>query len=188
MGAMVSQITSLTIVYSTFCSGADQRKHQSSTSLAFVRWIHRWPVNSPHKWPVARKIIPFDDVIIFRIHAADDETDTVHIQAAFCMRLTNRPISQIPQSIKQTSHSAPFCNRKVHICAHFCYKMVHCGIWNWCIVGFGQQVCLKTLNIFDKWTSFQMTFPLHFVERKWFAVHRSSLLTPRRLRNFRAMN
>ena len=64
MGAMPSQNTSLTIVYSTVYSGADQRKHQSSASLAFVRGIHRWPVNSPHKWPVTRKMFPFDDVII----------------------------------------------------------------------------------------------------------------------------
>ena len=55
MGAMASQITSLTIVYSTVYSGADQRKHQSSASLAFVRGIHRWLVNSPHKCPVTRK-------------------------------------------------------------------------------------------------------------------------------------
>ena len=47
MSAMASQITSLTIVYSTVYSGADQWKHQSSASLAFVRGIHR--VNSPHK-------------------------------------------------------------------------------------------------------------------------------------------
>ena len=53
MGAMASQITSLTIVYSTVYSGADQRKHQSSASLAFVRGIHRWPVNCPHKGPVS---------------------------------------------------------------------------------------------------------------------------------------
>ena len=52
------------IVYSTVYSGTDHRKHQSSTSLAFVRGIHRWPVNSPHKWPVTRKMFPFDDVIM----------------------------------------------------------------------------------------------------------------------------
>ena len=45
MGAMVYQIASLTIVYITVYSGADQRKHQSSVSLAFVRGIHREPVN-----------------------------------------------------------------------------------------------------------------------------------------------
>ena len=52
MITMASQITSLALVYSTVYSGADQRKHQSSASLAFVRGIHRGPVNSPHKWPV----------------------------------------------------------------------------------------------------------------------------------------
>ena len=41
MGTIASQITSLTVVYSTVYSGADQRKHQSSTSLAFVWGIHR---------------------------------------------------------------------------------------------------------------------------------------------------
>ena len=61
MGAMASQITSLTIVYSIIYSGADQRKHQSSASLAFVRGIHRRPVNSPHKGPVMRKMFRFDD-------------------------------------------------------------------------------------------------------------------------------
>ena len=59
MSAMASQLTSLTIVYSTVFSGTDQRKHQSSASLAFVRGIHRWPVNSPHKRPVTRKMFPF---------------------------------------------------------------------------------------------------------------------------------
>ena len=63
MTAMASQITSITIVYSTVYSGADQRKHQSSASLAFVWEIHRWPVNSSHKGPVTRKMFPFDDVI-----------------------------------------------------------------------------------------------------------------------------
>ena len=64
MGAIASQITSFMIVYSTVYSGADQRKHQSSASLACVRVIHRWPVNSPHKGPITRKTFPFGDVII----------------------------------------------------------------------------------------------------------------------------
>ena len=64
MTATASLITSLTIVCSTVYSSADQRKHQSSASLAFVRGIHRRPVNSPHKWPVTRKMSPFDDVIM----------------------------------------------------------------------------------------------------------------------------
>ena len=64
MSAMASQITSLTNDYSTVYSGTDQRKHQSSASFAFVRGIHRWPVNSPHKGLVTRKLFPFDDVIM----------------------------------------------------------------------------------------------------------------------------
>ena len=64
MNTIASQITSLTIVYLTVNSGTDQRKHQSSASLAFVRGIHRRPVNSPHKGPVTRKMFPFDDVIM----------------------------------------------------------------------------------------------------------------------------
>ena len=45
--------------------GADQRKYQSPASLAFVREIHRSSMNSPRKWPVTRKMFPFDDVIMF---------------------------------------------------------------------------------------------------------------------------
>ena len=74
MRAMASQIISLAIVYSSAYSGADQRRHQSSASLAFVRGIHRRPVNAPHKGPVTRKMFPFDDVIMkcqSRIHIQD---------------------------------------------------------------------------------------------------------------------
>ena len=61
---MASPITSLTIVYSTVYSGADQSKNPSSASLDFVWGIHHGPVNSPPKWPVTRKMFPFDDVIM----------------------------------------------------------------------------------------------------------------------------
>ena len=64
MTMLASQITSLTVVYSIVYSGVNQRKHQSSASLAFVWEIHRGPVNFPHKWPVTRKMFPFDDVIM----------------------------------------------------------------------------------------------------------------------------
>ena len=64
MSPTASQITSLPIVYSIIYSSTDQRKHKISASLAFVRGIHRRPVNSPHKWPVTRKMFPFDDVIM----------------------------------------------------------------------------------------------------------------------------
>ena len=60
MGTMAPQITNLTIVYSAVHSGANRRKHQSSASLS----SGRWSVNSPHKWPVTRKMFPLDDIIM----------------------------------------------------------------------------------------------------------------------------
>ena len=69
---LASQITSLTIVYSTVYSDVNQRKHQSSASLAFVWEIHRGPVNFPHKGPVTRKMFPFDDVIMLSFMIRDE--------------------------------------------------------------------------------------------------------------------
>ena len=62
---MVSQFTRVSIVYSTICSAANQTKHQSSASLAFVRGIRLWLVNFAHKGPVTRKMSPFDDVVLW---------------------------------------------------------------------------------------------------------------------------
>ena len=64
MSSTSSQITSVSMVCSIVGSGADRRRHQSSASLAVVRGIHRWLVNSPHKWPVTWKMFLFDDVIM----------------------------------------------------------------------------------------------------------------------------
>ena len=50
MGAMASQITSVSIIYSAVCSGADQRRHRCSASLAFVRGIDRW-IPHTHRGP-----------------------------------------------------------------------------------------------------------------------------------------
>ena len=66
MSAMASQITIVSIGCSTVCSGADQRKQQSSVLLAFVLGVHQWPVDAPHKGPVTRKMSPFDDVTMYR--------------------------------------------------------------------------------------------------------------------------
>ena len=90
MSLMASQITSLTIVYSTVYSGADQRKLQSPASLAFVRWIHRGPVNSPHKSPVTRKMFPFDDVIML-FHLDIPTIDAVTV--VYMSRSLNNPVT-----------------------------------------------------------------------------------------------
>ena len=66
MSTVASQIIGVSIVYSTVCSGLDKKKHQRYASLAFVRGIHRWPVHSPYKGAVTRKMFPFDDIIMIR--------------------------------------------------------------------------------------------------------------------------
>ena len=71
MGAIAYQITSIMIVYSTVYSDADQRKHQSSASLAFAWGIHQWPVKIPHEGPVTRNMFPFDDVIMLKDKPSD---------------------------------------------------------------------------------------------------------------------
>ena len=75
MSAKASQITAVTFVHWTMCSCVDQRKHRSSASLAFVRGIHRLPVNSPHKGPITRKMISFDDVIMKCCNSSDSFSD-----------------------------------------------------------------------------------------------------------------
>ena len=93
MSARASQITRLTIVYSIIYSGANQRRQQSSASLTFVWGIHRWPVNSPHKGPVTRKIFPFYDVImrgqVNRHNAMDYTGEAYHCHAQG--RISNAP-------------------------------------------------------------------------------------------------
>ena len=76
MGSMTSQITSLATVYSTVHSRADKKNPQGSASLAFVRGIHRWPVNSPHKEPVMRKMFPSDSV---NMTSARPKSDSIAI-------------------------------------------------------------------------------------------------------------
>ena len=119
MRAIASQITSLTIVYSIVYSDVNQRKHQSPASLAFVRGIHRGPVNSPHKWPVTRKMFPFDDAIMYntKIHNNTDNTkplDNVNV----CVQYIT---SSTPCIFHEGSNTPPHIRHKVIefcICIH----------------------------------------------------------------------
>ena len=60
----INNFTGNSTVYPTVCLGA-HKKHKSSASLAIVRGINRWPVDSPYNGPVTRKMFPFDDVIMW---------------------------------------------------------------------------------------------------------------------------
>ena len=85
MSAIATQITGISIVCSTVCSSADQRKHESSASLALVRGIHR----PPHKRPVTRKMFPLDDVITISTMC-----DTMHSKpiATYAGMIQSRPV------------------------------------------------------------------------------------------------
>ena len=100
MNVTLSQITSLTIMYSTIYSGTDQRKHQSSTSLAFVRGIHWWPVYFPHRGPVMRKLFPFDDVN--RVTSTRDKSPCLQFRHKWHV-----------WSTKESWYTILFCNKPI---------------------------------------------------------------------------
>ena len=85
MSIMASQITSILIICFTVCADADKKKHQSSASLAFVRGIHQWPVNSFHKGPLTPNRCLFADLVMFLAlkwlfvnKAKQNKTDQMH--------------------------------------------------------------------------------------------------------------
>ena len=91
------------------------------------------------------------DELNFRLSCSQD--DRTRKSIIFSMVRFGKPwgvcrhIPQIPQYIRQIPHNAPFCNRNVHTCVHFWYKMVHCGIWDCCIVGFVGLVYCSNLQL-----------------------------------------
>ena len=156
MDAIASQITSLTMVYSTVYSDADQWKHQRSASLAFVWGIHRGPVNSPHKWPVTRKMFPFDDVIVSfvelcsygtwvpewqqdstgsgflpkrRQHIAWTNADPVQVRiwaSPSTQWISNHAACIIAMMYKQTHRHT---HRRTSVLVPKLKKNTHCGLW-----------------------------------------------------------
>ena len=64
MGAMVSLITSLTIVYSTVYQTQIKENIKAPRHWPLCGKFPGPPVNSPNKWPVTRKMFPFDNVIM----------------------------------------------------------------------------------------------------------------------------
>ena len=126
MSAIASQITSLTTVYSIVYSDANQRKHQSSASLAFVRGIHRGPVNSPHKWPVTRKMFPFDDVIMCFCYKKNNPKNR-------CFRYwknTGLMIRSPVQTGQVYQHALFNTLRPSHNCRHFADDIFKCIFLN----------------------------------------------------------
>ena len=121
MSSMTSQITCASIVYPIVCPGADQSTHLNSASLAFVRGIHRWPVNSPHKGPVMWKMSPFDDVIMVNSgvidNSLDNSLDNSDVWNARCCFNMKRPSFEYKYSYCKDNgmpRSSYFYNRNSH--------------------------------------------------------------------------
>ena len=107
MSAMASQSTGVSIAFSTVGSGADQRKRQTSASLAFVRRIHRWPVNSPRKRPVTREIFHLMTLSCKYTHGALPSyfhTNNIKTQGAHHSRDT-RHRNQLRTNIMRTNYA-----------------------------------------------------------------------------------
>ena len=98
-----SQTTGVSIVCTIVCSGADQRKHQSYGSLRFVRGIHRWPVNSPHKGPVPRKM--------FYLMTSSWRKEE-HLSCSISIIQYHIP------NVLRTACFILFCNQYYHICEY----------------------------------------------------------------------
>ena len=127
MGSIASQITSLTIVYSSVYSGADQRKHQNSPSLAFVRGIH------PYKKPVTRKMFPFDDVIMnaVRQHIITWAKTDLNV----CRHMESLIHNEFPRSINE-SNTQILVNKSILQLNYmvFCWNTIswiYNKLWNW---------------------------------------------------------
>ena len=108
MSTMVSQTTGVRIVNSTVCLDVDQRKHQSSAWLVFLGSIHRWPVNSPHKGPVTRKMFPFDCVIMI-----DGQMSKRYISSYLnhCWVVNHSPRNNIRYGRRYSFPMAEICHR-----------------------------------------------------------------------------
>ena len=156
MSAMASQITSLTIVFSTVYWGADQRKNQSSASLPFVRGIHRWPVNFPHKGPITRKMFPFDDVIM----SSADNSSSMH-----------RPLSNETYRCTLSKGRGQFLILCVYISTEIDKVQIElanqCDHVRWTLIGDWEWVCGFTFHA--------KNYPISLVPLNWsFHLTRSS--------------
>ena len=102
MSAMAFQNTGVLVVCSTVSSCADQRKNQSSAhcSTGFVRGIHWWPVDSPHRGPITWKMFPFDDAIRSKLYVLGTTCPADPIPA-----LKSTELSRINQNLEVVNSS-----------------------------------------------------------------------------------
>ena len=128
-----------------------QKIWQKTVSKRFLRLCFKWNQQflQYQYWEIWTADIAFTLIMhtilacLFWLWYNSSRNHVIHLSVFFgVVKLFHsyrgyRPISYIPQCNRQISHNALFCNRNVHTCTHFCYKMVHRGIWDWYMVGYG---------------------------------------------------
>ena len=144
MSAIASQITNFTIVYSTVHSDADQRKHQSSAALAFVRRIHRAGEFSAQMASNAENVS-----IWWRHHGRKPQwkriqyTHTVRLSFRLCYSLTSIEFDKAnqryftctgamvqfhqPRLVIRTFHRQGRCSRGGHLCNEHSEEKYSCS-------------------------------------------------------------
>ena len=157
MGAIESQITSITIVYSFVYSDAYQRKHQSPASLAFVWGNHRGLLNSQHKWSVTRKMFPFDDVIMVVIYTHWEETHVIddnNLQELL-QSFNDLLIPLLLKQHKKPEEKWPPChNLSSHPCARRGHgHCIHSILLKWCQHGISSLHLDVERSIDSIWTT-----------------------------------
>ena len=122
-----------------------KRRSRTSPGRQFYRWDHgilceltkkKEPSFSPSTQHWGGKRCHFDDIFVTVGTGSCENVcySRLHFFSShvFVDSFCNRPILQIPQCICSISYNAPF---RTEMCT-FLFWMVHCGIWNWCAVGF----------------------------------------------------
>ena len=161
MSTMMSQITGVSIVYSTVCSRAHQIKHQSSVSLAYVRGIHRWLVHSPHEGPVTWKMFPFDDITMTQWPFKSSETSPLWL-------LVNLTLGNKLQKYTNFFEENVFANI---VC-----KMTAIFVRPQCITHCGLVMPHKFGSTCAQVTAYCLTAPRHYLNQYWLIIKSSVAL------------
>ena len=159
MSAIASQITCVVIVCSTVCWRGDHRKNQRSTSLAFVRGIHQWLVDSPHKRPVMQKLFPLDDVIVTGPLLQDNMIQCIEFMIFFFVA-DQMPLSIMAQEI------TPDLSELQRFVAGF-PTVPHWFIEDQSIIDFRMWVTFQNPFI---WLTHWPPYKVNVIKKKWFST------------------
>ena len=122
---VVSQITSVRVVYSIVYSDADQRKTSKLSVTGHCGGISPGPVNSPHKGPVTRKMFPFDDAIMKNQATSMDNANQIYILLnQFLKKILNLLWSEIHYITPPAADAWPPNRRQANSNDHACLTVI----------------------------------------------------------------